>query len=330
MRDAKFGLFLPTADFAAAKRAALRAESEGFYSVSINDHFFTPLGPPQTPQLECFTTLTAVAAVTSRIRLTPSVAAASFRPPPLLAKITSTLDQVSNGRLTLGLGAGWKRDEYEAHGYSYPSNAERLAQLSETISVLKAMWTQDSPTFRGRYFSIDKAYNQPRPLQRPHPPLMLGGSGSGLLKIAAAEADILNIIPPIFNGQDFVNDPVATVKFDTAELRRRIKMLHGFAHDAGRDPRDIELGGMTVLCLSRNPDNEVFRKTATRLGFPDLETARRSPLLLTGTPDEARRTLSTRIQNIGMTYYILLPLSEESHELFVKDVMPEFTHASAR
>jgi probable F420-dependent oxidoreductase len=330
MRDAKFGLFLPTGDFAAAKRAALRAESEGFYSVSINDHFFTPLGPPQTPQLECFTTLTAVAAVTSRIRLTPSVAAASFRPPPLLAKITSTLDHVSDGRLTLGLGAGWKQDEYEAHGYPYPSNAERLAQLSETIAVLKAMWTQDIPTFRGRYFSIDKAYNQPRPLQRPHPPIMLGGSGSGLLKIAAIEANILNLIPPIFNGQDFVNDPVATVKFDTAELQRRIKMLHGFARDAGRDPQDIELGGMTVLCLSPNPDDDVFRKTATRLGFPDLETARRSPLLLMGTPDEAKRTLSTRIQNIGMTYYILLPLSEKSHELFVKDVMPEFTHTSAQ
>ena len=106
MHDLKFGIFLPTGDFAAAKKAALRAESEGFYSVSINDHFFTPLGKPQTPQLESMTTLTAVAAVTERIRLAPSVVAASFRTPPMLAKITSTLDQVSQGRLTLGLGGG--------------------------------------------------------------------------------------------------------------------------------------------------------------------------------------------------------------------------------
>ena len=182
MHDIKFGLFLPTDDFAAAKRAALRAESEGFYSVSINDHFFTPLGPPQTPQLECFTTLTAVAAVTNRVRLTPSVVAVSFRPPPLLAKITSTLDHVSNGRLVLGLGAGWQQSEYEAHGYPYPSNAERLAQLAETIQVLKAMWTQDEPTFHGQSFSIDKAYNHPRPLQQPHPPLMLG---NGCLPVPA-------------------------------------------------------------------------------------------------------------------------------------------------
>jgi probable F420-dependent oxidoreductase len=324
MRDIKFGLFLPTGDFASAKRAALRAETEGFYSVSINDHFFTPLGPPQTPQLECFTTLTAIAAVTNRIRLTPSVAAASFRPPPLLAKITSTLDHVSNGRLILGLGAGWKQDEYEAHGYPYPSNTERLAQLCETIKVLKAMWTQETPTFHGRYFSIDKAYNQPRPLQQPHPPLMIGGSGSGLLKIAAAEADMINIIPPIFNGKDFVNDPVATVQFTTAELKRRIGMLHKFAREAGRDPQGIEIGCIVFLNLSRQPADAALGKTAARLGFPDLETAQRAPVALMGTPDEVRRELRARIEDSGITYYIVAPASAESQELFVKEVMPEF------
>ena len=324
MHDVKFGLFLPTGDFAAAKRAALRAESEGFYSVSINDHFYTPMGPPQTPQLECFTTLTAIAAVTSRIRLTPSVAAISFRPPPLLAKITSTLDHVSSGRLVLGLGAGWQQAEYEAHGYPYPSNAERLAQLAEVIQVLKAMWTQEEPTFHGQYFSIDKAYNYPRPVQQPGPPLMLGGSGSGLLKIAAREADILNIIPPIFNGQDFVNDPVMTVKFDMAQLKRRIAMLHGYARDAGRDPHQIELGGMTLLNLSRDPKDPALGQTASSLGFPDLETAGRSPFLLMGTPDRVKRDLGARIEDTGLTYHIVIPASVESYDLFVKEVMPEF------
>ena len=324
MHDVKFGLFLPTGDFAAAKRAALRAESEGFYSVSINDHFYTPMGPPQTPQLECFTTLTAIAAVRSRIRLTPSVTAISFRPPPLLAKITSTLDHVSNGRLVLGLGAGWQQAEYEAHGYSYPSNAERLAQLAEVIQVLKAMWTQEEPTFHGQYFSIDKAYNHPRPVQQPGPPLMLGGSGSGLLKIAAREADILNIIPPIFNGKDFVNDPAMTVKFDMAELKRRIGMLHRYARDAGRDPHQIELGGMTLLSLSRDHKDPALGQTASSLGFPDLDTARRSPLLLMGTPDEVKRDLRARTEDTGITYHIVIPASAESHDLFVKEVMPEF------
>lgn len=106
MRKIKFGLFLPTGNFADAKAAALQAERDGFYSVSTNDHFFSPLGAHDTPQLECFTSLTSIAALTSTIRLAPSVVAASFRNPALLAKISSTLDQISNGRFILGLGAG--------------------------------------------------------------------------------------------------------------------------------------------------------------------------------------------------------------------------------
>ena len=177
MHDPKFGLLLPEGDFAAAKQAALRAESEGFYSVSMIDHFFTPLGDPQTPMFECYTTLTAIAAVTERIRLTPCVTSVSFRTPPMLAKITSTLDNISNGRLTLGLGAGWKPDEYHAHGYSYLSNRERLDQLAEAIQVLKAMFTQEEPSFQGKHFSIDNAYNNPRPVQKASPTADAGWLG---------------------------------------------------------------------------------------------------------------------------------------------------------
>ena len=324
MHDLKFGILLPIGDFAAVRKAALRAESEGFYSVSTNDHFFSPLGEPQTPQLECLTTLTAVAAVTERIRLVPAVVAASFRTPPMLAKIASTLDHLSQGRLTLGLGAGWKQDEYEAHGYPYPSNAERLAQLAETIGVLKAMWTQAEPTFQGKYFSVRTAYNNPRPVQKPHPPLMLGGSGSGLLKIAAAEADLLNIIPPIFNGKDFVNDPVMTVRFDTPYLKRRLDMLHGYLETVGRDPHDLELSTLLLLHLSRDPTDPALADTATRLGFPNVDMALRSPLLLMGTPDKVKRDLHARIEELGFTYHIVVPASAESQDLFVKEVMPAF------
>ncbi len=324
MHDVKFGLFLPTGDMAAALTAAQRAEREGFFSVSLNDHFYSPLGSPETPQLECFTALSAIAAVTSRVRLAPAVAAVSFRTPPLLAKIASTLDQVSHGRLVLGLGAGWQRAEYEAHGYPFPSTAERLDQLREAIQVLRAMWTQNEPTFRGRYFQIEKAYNQPRPLQTPHPPIMLGGSGTGLLRIAAAEADILNLIPPTGNGKDFVNDPVATVKFDMAQLKRRIALLHEFAGEVGRDPQEIELGGLVIAGLSRDSNDAALSGLAAQLGFSDLETARRSPVALLGSPDQVAEELRTRVKETGVTYYILFPATEETQELLVGEVMPEF------
>ncbi len=326
MHDIKFGLFFSTGDFAEARRAAQRADADGFYSVSMNDHFFTPFGGPQTPHLECFTTLSSVAAMTTRVRVGPCVAAVAFRSPALLAKMATTLDLLSGGRLVLGLGAGWQRSEYDAHGYPYPSNAERLAQLAEAIKIIKAMWTQEEPTFHGRYFSIEKAYNNPRPMQKPHPPIMLGGSGSGLLKIAAAEADIVNLIPPIFNGKDFPNDPPAAVNFTKAELKRRIGMLQAFTRKAGRNPDQIEIGGLTIVVMAggKSEADAAVRATAAQMGFPDEETARRAPVFLMGTPDEVKRELRSRIEEFGMTYHIVVPMSDESHELFVKKVMPEF------
>lgn len=325
MHAVKFGLFLLPDDIAAAQNAAIRAEREGFFSVSVNDHFYSPLGTPHSPQLECFTALTAMAAVTSRIRLAPAVAAASFRTPPLLAKITSSLDLASAGRLIVGLGAGWQGTEYAAHGYPFPSTAERIEQMEECVQVLKAMWTQESPTFHGRYFSIENAYNNPRPVQKPYPPIMLGGSGRRLLQIAAKEADIINIIPPTSNGKDFVNDPFATVRFDMERLRQKIKILHDFARDIGRNPQEIELGGLVLLGLSSDPKDPELRDMATKLGFPDYASAQRSPVALLGTPDEVTRTLKARIADTGVTYYIMLAATEASQELFVKEIMPEFT-----
>ncbi len=176
MRQIKFGLYLPTGDFARARKVAERAEKQGFYSLSINDHLYSPMGE-RDPQLECFATLSAIAAITTRVRLAPAVVAMSFRNPALLAKTASTLDCISNGRLILGLGSGWQRTEYDAHGFPYPSPAERLDQLEDGINVLKAMWTQAEPAWQGRYFSVKNAYNNPRPVQKPYPPLMLGRLG---------------------------------------------------------------------------------------------------------------------------------------------------------
>src|SRR5262249_665220 len=154
----------------------------------------------------------------------------------------------------------------------------------------------------------------------PHPPIMLGGSGTGLLKIAAREADILNIIPPTGNGKDFVNDPAATVKFDMPTLRRRIALLHGFMREAGRDPGEIELGGLVLLGLSKDSNAPALRQLATRLGFPDYASAQSSPVALLGTPEEVKRELQRRIEDTGVTYYILFPSSEESQDLFVREV----------
>ncbi|MEX2479978.1 MAG: LLM class flavin-dependent oxidoreductase [Gammaproteobacteria bacterium] len=323
MADIKFGIFGPTGNLDEAKAAAVRAERDGLYSYSTNDHFYSPLGRPETPQLECFTALTAIAAETSTIRLAPCVAAASFRTPALLAKIVSTLDIASNGRFICGLGAGWQDKEYIAHGYPFPPLADRLSQLDETIQILKAMCSEEVPSFSGRHFKVSNAYNHPRPVQQ-HLPIMLGGSGTGLLRIAAREADILNIIPPTGNGKDFVNDPVATLKFDMATLEQRIAVLHGFMREGGRDPASIELGGLVLLGLSRDAQEQALRDLAARLGFPDYATAQGAPVALLGTAAEVRRELRRRIEKTGMTYFIFFMATAETQEIFVKDVMPDF------
>ena len=250
---------------------------------------------------------------------------ASFRSPALLAKITSTLDQVSNGRFILGIGAGWFDKEYHAHGYPFPSTRERLAQLEETVRIVKAMWCEETPRFKGEYFAIDGAFNHPRPIQTPHPPIMLGGSGSGLIKIAAAHGDILNMIPPTSNGKDFVNDPEATVKFTKSVLIKKIGQLKQYAEQADRNPDDIELSGFTLVALSNKSSDPILEGIAKQLGFANLAAAQKSPVALMGTPEQAIEELKSRIDATGMSYHIVLPMNPDSYQALVSQVMPAIT-----
>lgn len=327
MPTIEFSLFLPTGDFAEARAAAQWADAHGFDAVSMNDHFFSPFGSPEAPQIECFTTLSAIAAVTKRVRLMPTVASMSFRNPALLAKMTTTLDQISNGRVVLGLGAGWQRSEYDAHGYPYGSNVERLEQLREGIQVIKTMWRRADPVLRGRYFSIEHAYNMPRPVQAPHPPIMVGGSGSKLLPITAAEADIANLIPPIIRGKDALQDPLAAVNFDKRDLKRRIEKLRSLIRESGRDVRSVTIAGFVLVDLRRDEAaaTAALKATARSMGYPSEDAARNSPTLLIGTPQQVERELRSRLEEFGITYYVVLAASQESRELFASDVMPAFT-----
>jgi probable F420-dependent oxidoreductase len=326
MREIKFGLYLPTGDFARARKVAERAEKQGFYSLSINDHLYSPMGA-RDPQLECFSTLSAIAAITSRIRLAPAVVAMSFRNPALLAKTASTLDCISNGRLILGLGSGWQRTEYDAHGYAYPSTSERLDQLEDGINVLKAMWTQAEPAYAGRFFSVHNAYNHPRPVQKPYPALMLGGSGRRLLEIAAKHADIALLTPPIYHDKDSVQDPASAVRFTKNVLKRRIAQLREMAGAAGRDPDSIELASLVFVRMARDKGkaDALVKESTAQMGFPSDTATRNSPALLMGTVDEVRSELRSRIDEFGLTYFTAAIFGQEGYEMFVHEIMPGFT-----
>jgi len=320
----RFGLFLLPNDVREAVTAARRAEDDGYYSVSVNDHFYSPFGGPRTPQLECFTVLTAMAMVTCRIKLAPAVVAASFRSPSLLAKCATTLDHASEGRLILGLGAGWQVSEYVAHDFPFPSTPQRVEELGECLQILKALWTQAEPAFSGRYFSIANGGNHPLPLQRPGPPIMLGGSAPSILALAAEHATVLNIIPPTSNGKDFPNDPAATVRFTMDVMKKKIAALNDLMRARGRQPSEMELGGLLLLGMSRNEHDLSLRDMAKKLGFPDYASAQRAPVALLGTPAQVRDELARRIAETGVTYYMMFAATDESWTLFSKEVLPHF------
>ncbi|HJS25509.1 MAG TPA: LLM class flavin-dependent oxidoreductase [Actinomycetota bacterium] len=206
----RIGLALPHYDFSlpgvspirfeAVAEVAVRAERLGFDSVWVSDHFFTTLeryggGPERYGSLEPLATLASLAPLTERVRLGTLVLSAGFRHPAVLAKSATAIDRLSGGRLELGMGAGWFEQEYEAFGYEFGTVGERFELLEETLAYLGGLFGPEPASFEGRRFELREAYNHPRPVQEPRPPLLVGGKGGPrLLRIAARHADGWNTV----------------------------------------------------------------------------------------------------------------------------------------
>src|SRR5687768_15865263 len=156
---------------------ARQADRLGFESIWMFDHFQTVPRPTDEITFESFTSLSALAAVTERVRLGHIVLCTAFRNPALTAKMISTLDTISGGRMELGIGAGWKREEWLAYGYEFPPTRERLALLEDSLEIVTRMFGPGRATFDGRYARVRGAINQPKPVQQPRIPIMVGGNG---------------------------------------------------------------------------------------------------------------------------------------------------------
>ena len=192
----KFGLHNPSWVFGSdpyemfeeVKRKAQWAESHGFAMFSVMDHFvqMPGIGAMDEPFMESWTTLAALAAVTNRIRLAILVSSVSFRNPALLAKMAANVDVISRGRLTLGMGAGAQEEDYRQYGWEFPRPAVRIRQMEEAIRLIKTMWSERRATFHGQFFHVQDAILEPKPVQRPHPPIVIGGGGEQLTLRAVA------------------------------------------------------------------------------------------------------------------------------------------------
>jgi F420-dependent oxidoreductase-like protein len=302
----------PVSQYEFSKSIATTADNLNFNSIYAYDHLIPHYKDDiQKNIFECFTLLSATAAITEKIKIGQIVVCNSYRNPLLLAKMLSTLDIISNGRVELGIGAGWYEQEYLAYGYDFPSNITRIMQLDESISIIKAMWTDNNKhvSFQGKYYRVKDAICNPKPIQKPYPPIMVGGSGERyLLKVVAKHADRYNLF---FGSPD--------------EMKRKISLLNEYCNSFGRDyKKDIQYS-VVLPCIIRESEDEVSQVLAQNKRN-DKTIKQYTQYLVNGiaigTPEKIMKGISKYV-DIGVRHFVLhfIGLNDATLRLFDSKVI---------
>src|SRR5437660_11003613 len=260
------GIKDPVEAYETMTSVAQTADEYGYESAWLVDHFHTIPQPSQEVTFECWTTTAAVARDTKRIRVGQLVTCNGYRNPALLAKMGSTVDVLSHGRLNFGIGAGWFEHEYRAYGYDYPETADRLRRLAEAVQVILAMWTQEEAVFEGTYYRVRGAINQPKGVQKPHIPLLIGGGGEKVtLKLVAQYADACN------------------VSGDLETIQHKFEVIKQHCETVGRDYESIHRTSTTFCSIAETDEQARAKIPAALLGRPVTAGA------LIGNPDTIRK-----------------------------------------
>jgi F420-dependent oxidoreductase-like protein len=252
---------------------ACAAEEAGFDMVTVMDHFYQigVHGSQEEPMLEAYATLSALAARTSRVMLGTMVSGVTYRNPALLAKTVTTLDTISRGRAVLGLGAAWNEEEHTGYDFEFPPIGERMGRLEEALQICKLMFTEEKPSFEGRYYQIHEALNFPRPIQPGGPPILIGGSGERkTLRYVARYGDMSNWWGPM------------------DDLKHYSEVLDQHCEAEGRDPTTILRTIMSPVVLVADQ-----REAEATLGR--LSPERRSQVKA-ATPAEAAEALQPYLE----------------------------------
>jgi F420-dependent oxidoreductase-like protein len=269
------------------KNLVSKAENSGFDSFWVMDHFHQIqfVGKPEDPMLEGWTVLSMLAGITTKIKLGTLVTGIIYRYPSVLAKIASTLDVLSKGRLFMGLGAAWNEQESLAYGINFPSNQERLLRLEETIQIIRKMWTEEPcASFNGKYFQIINAYCNPKPIQKPSPPILVGGSGERkTLKIVAKYADACNLFG------------------STESIKKKLDILKEHCKSVGRDFDSILKTKLGTIVLDDNREAAKDRVKETFRGVPEEQI---KEFVIYGTPEDILKQIEA-LQQAGIQYLIV-------------------------
>ena len=302
-----FGFTLPQIKrtWAECREAALHVDGLGFDSVWVCDHVYG-VPRPDLPILEGWSLLTAVAAITEHVELGTLVTPPFFRNPAMLAKQISTIDQIANGRVIMGLGAGWFQPEFEAYGNAFPPLGERMKGLEEYVQILKGMWTEPTTSFEGKHFRVAEAYCEPKPPRRS--PILIGGTGEKVLMgIVARHADIWNNMA-IAQGQ----------------LAQKVEALMKRCDEAKRDPAEIQISQQCVVIVEET--DEAARAALARAGkiYGGHMGAGLEEHGIWGTPERVAECIE-RHRRLGCTSFIMEFFGRDTRppaELFASEVLP--------
>jgi F420-dependent oxidoreductase-like protein len=284
-------------------------DDSGYDTAWTFDHFYAPIGDdPSLPCFEGWMALAALAAGAPHVEIGVLVTGVTYRHPAVLANMAATLDHSSGGRLIFGIGAAWFEAEHTDYGIPFPPTAERIARLDEAVEVVKKLWTEKRATFRGRYYELHDAYCEPKPLRRPHPPIMIGGGGEKrTLRVVARHADQWNT----FGSPD--------------DFRRKIGVLREHCREAGRSFDEIEISWAGGVGITHTPSEKdtLVRAFAEVWKVPPEKA---DGMLLVGTREEVRERVERFIE-AGVTHFIVAtttPYDLASIRGFADEVIPRF------
>ena len=275
--------------------AVRRIEDLGYATVSISDHF------TQGWVMEPMVAMTAAAEATGRVRVLSLVLGNDYRHPVLVHKAMATLDVLSQGRVEVGLGAGWLQRDYQAAGMSLDPAGARIDRLEEAILVLKGLFAPEPFSFAGRYYRIGQLDGLPKPVQRPHPPLLVGGGGRRVLSVAGRHADIVSVNPSLRSGT-----VTASILADaTAErVGQKIAWVREAALAAGRDEDAIELQTNLLLCRIGTSPSRTSEAVSSLAAASDTDPLllEGSPAVLAGSVEQCVEALQANRERFGISY----------------------------